>query len=285
MAATIPSDLGQGLVPEGWGPRFLAALYDEHYVLPHVLNVTADFKGKGDIVNIATEPAYTVNDVTGATGAVTLDTVTITNVTLTIDKNKSVASELTGIARDQAFENFENRFPISAGKALRQQMDSDLLALCSDATATSQGDGLGNLGEDELLGAIQQLVTAKVPIMESPEECCFAMADTQFAPLKKQNFLDYNRSGQAGGGAAKIGLASIWSIPVVFSTQVASASSIRESLLFHRSALAWAAQRNVVPRFADRLPAAVDGYLMAVFALYGVKTTRAARMVRLRSKA
>lgn len=281
---TTPSELGQGLVRENWGPRYISALYEGHSVAKYISNITGDFN-RGDLANVPVEPVLTVND-TASDGSLTVQSVTFTNVQVAIDKKKDVTAELTGIARKQAEKKFEETFPISAGKAMRQQIESDILALYSDVTTTASGDGTGNLGEDEFLAAIQRMVTAKLPIIDEPGSFCFALADNQFAPVKKLNLLDYDRTGEAGkGGAASMGVPMLWNVPVVFSTQVATASSIRQSMLFSKDAFAWAAQRNVEPRFADRLAAAKDSYLMTVLGLYGVKTVTAGRANVLKSKA
>lgn len=273
-------------IPENWRPRFIERFYEENYVLPRVLNVTGDFKQKGDIAHIEVESFdLTVNSVS-ADGSLTVQTNTPTDVTVTIDKNKDVTNEWVGKTREQALGLWEKQFPISAGNALREQMEEDILGQYASATLTAQGDGTGNLGEDELLGAIQQHISAKLPIMKKPGEWTLALPDNQFAPLKKLGLLDFDKTGQAGeGGASTMALPKLWNIPVVFSTQVASASSIRYGLLFHNTAMAWAAQRNVTPRMADRLAAAKDSWIATVLALYGVGVVVAGRMGQLKSKA
>jgi len=278
------------LVPENWRPRLVERFYDSQSFTGRVLNVTGDYQdhgGKGDIANISVEGFdLTVNDVGATDGSLTVQTQTISNIAMNVNKWKEVTMEVIGKTRKQAFDLWEKQFPISAGNAIRQKMASDLLAEYSNATLTAQGDGTGNAGEDELLGAIQQHITGKGPIMESPDEYTFVLAENQYAPLKKLRLLDYERTGEAGeGGAASIKLPRLWNIPVVFSTQVASSGGIRYGLLFHNTALAWAAQQNVEPRFTDRLAAAKLGYLMNVSALYGVKTVVAGRMCQIKTKA
>lgn len=273
-------------VPEQWGPRFISRFYESNRVVPRVLNITGDYKGKGDIAHIAVEGFdLTVND-TGSDGSLTVQTSTLTDVTVTIDKNKEVTQEWVGIARAQAFGQYEEQFPISAGNAVRQKMESDLLALYSSASLTAAGDGTGNCDEDMLLAAIQRHVSAKLPIMESPEDFTFALPDDQFGPLKKAKLMEYSATGEAGvGGASSMKIPSLYNIPVVFSTQVASAGGIRYGLLLHKTALAWAVQKNVTPRFADRLAAAKDSYIGTVGALYGVAAVVGGRMGQLKTKA
>ena len=192
------------------------------------------------------------------------------------DKEKDCTVEITGKARKQAYGIWEDKFPAQAAAAHRQQFQSDLFALYSDIT-NSIGDGSGNLSEDDFLAAIQTLVTAKMNILSNPKDYCFGLATSQWAPAKKQGFLDYERTGEAGGGAASIKLPFLWEIPVVFSTQVATSASKRQNMLWNREAIAIAMQRNVEPGMTSRLAAAKTGYLMTCVSLYGVMTIAAAR--------
>ena len=281
-----PTELAAEVV-ENWRPRFVSRFYEMNRVIPRVLNATGDFKQKGDIAHIEVEGFdLTVNSV-AADGSLTVQTQTLTDVQVVINANKDVTMEWTGISMEQALGQWKNQFPTSAGNALRQKIELDLLAEYSNATLTAVGEAAGgaNLGEDEILAAIQQHVDAKGPIMDSPEQYTFALASSQFGPLKKARLLDYERTGEAGeGGAASMKIGKLFNVPVIFSTQVATSSSVRKSLLFHETALAWAAQRNVEPRFADRLAAAKDSYIGTVLALYGVKTVVGARMCVINSK-
>lgn len=286
MANEITPTQASALVPERWRPRFIGGLYEPNDITGRVLNTTEDFGGVGDIAHIATETfSWTVNDIS-SDGSLTVQQQSLTDVSVTVNKNKDITVEFTQITRDQAYKLWEESFPVSAAAAMRQQINSDILALYSDATTTAAGDGTGNLGEDELLAAIQAMVTAKLPILKAPGEFTFVFPDTQYGPLKKLNLLDYSKTGKAGeGGAASVGLPTVYEIPGSFNTQVASSGGIRYGLLFHRTALAWAVQRNVTPEMASRLAAAKLSWIMTVTALYGVKTVFGGRMVQLKAKA
>ena len=278
-------------VPENWRPRLVERFYDTRQVTPRFLNATGDYEdhgGKGDIANIAVEGFdLTVNDVGATDGSLTVQTQTLTNIALNVNKWKESTMEIIGKTRAQAFDLWEKQFPVSAGNAIRRKMTSDLLDLIrADATLTAQGDGTGNLGENEVLGGIQAHMDQGFPIDENPEDWTFILHTSQFSPLKKLNLLDFDKTGEAGaGGAATIKLPKLYDIPVIFSTQVAQNNGIRYGGLAHKTAMAWAAQQNVEPRFADRLAAAKLSYLMTVSCLYGVKTVVAGRMNQMLSKA
>lgn len=286
MANELDNTTQAAEIPEQWRPRFISRFYDANKVLPRVLNVTEDFKGKGDIAHITVEGFdLTVNDV-GSDGSLTVQQQTLTDVSVTIDAYKDVTNEWIGKTREQAFGLWEQQFPKSAGDAVRQKIESDILALYTGATLAAQGDGLGYVGEDELLGALNQFLDNKLPLMENPDDFTIVLDTKNWAPLKKLKLLDYDQTGEAGeGGAATQKIGKLWNVPVIFSTQCTSTGGIRKGLAFHKTAMAWAVQRNVTPRFADRLAAAKDSYIGAVTALYGVDTVVGARMCVINSKA
>lgn len=280
---TGPSDLGQGLVKENWAGRYVKALYAPNNVLPLAANITGDYK-KGDTANIPVAPTLTVGTI-GSTGAVNPQTATHTNVQVTIATAEDCTVELTGVARKQAESTFENEFPGQAGDAVRASMTGAFLALYSDLTTAAIGDGSGNLGEDEILAAIQAAKTANMNVEENPGEFYFALPDNQWSPLRKLKIFDYDATGASGESSAKsIKLPNYAGIPVRFSTKVAT-STYRKGIFAHRDTFVWAAQQMPETKFADRMAAAKWSYLMACIALYGVKTVSAARGWVLNSKA
>jgi len=285
MAVTVNSDLTQGLVKENWGDYFIRPLYEKNSVLPFALNVTKDCK-KGDLVNVPVKSAYTVGSINATTLALNVQTPSISNVQVSIDRPRDVTVDLGGVSREQAEEKYENSFAGEAGEALAEEMESALLGLYSDLTTTAVGDANGQPGEDELIAAIQSAVTAKHPILKNPGDFCLAMADTTWGPLRKLKIFNYEESGEAGQNAAsKLALPDYGGIPVRFSTQVASSGGARKSMLFAREAFAWGAQKNPEKHFTDRFSAAQWSYLMTCIGLYGIKTVVASRAWIINSKA
>lgn len=275
---TNPSDLAQGLVRENWAGRYISALYEKNYVLPYFSNLTGDFK-KGDIANVPVAPVLTVGTIT-STGDLNPQVMTHTNVQVSVNTNSDCTIVETGITQEQAEAALENNFPAQAAGALRQSMELKALALQSDVTNTAIGSSTepGNVGEDEILAAIQASLNAKIDVLSKPEDNCFALASNQFSSLRKQKCFDYTVTGQAGGAAsARLDMPSYGGVPIRFSTQVATSGILRKNLFFHKSAFAWAAQRNVVPKMADMLASGKDAKIMTAIALYGVKTVVAGR--------
>lgn len=286
MALELDNTTQAAEIPEQWRPRFISRFYDEGKVFPRVLNVTEDFKGKGDIAHITVEGFdLTVNNV-GSDGSLTVQQQTLSDPTVTVDKWKDVTNEWIGKTREQAFGIWEDQFPISAGNAVRQQMEADLLGLYASGSLTAQGDGTEYAGEDQLLGALNIMLDNKLPLMEKPDEFTIVLDTKNWAPIKKLGLLDYEKTGSAGdGGAATQKVGKLWNVPVIFSTQCTSTGGVRKGIFMHKTALAAAVQRNVAPRFADRLAGGKDSYIGTVTALYGVGAIVASRFGVINTKA
>jgi hypothetical protein len=285
MGQTAASDLGQGLVRENWGDQYIIPFYEQNRVLPYASNVSGDCK-KGDTLNVPVAPVLTVGTPNATTGALNIQTVAHTNVAVLVDRPRDVTVDMLGVAEQQADSKFENEFPLMAGDAMQEEMETALLALQSDLTTTAVGSTTGDIGEDELIAAIQAAITAKLPILKNPQDFCLALADNAWAPLRKLKIFDYNSSGVAGENAAKkLDLPAYGGIPVRFSTQVAASAGARKSMLFHKSAFAWAAQKNPATDKASRLAAGQWSTLMTCIGLYGVKTVSATRGWVINSKA
>lgn len=283
MANELTLTTESALIREVWGPRYLSALYDPMMVASKCLNIVDDFKGKGDIAHIAVQStAYSPSDI-GSDGAVTPDDDTLTDTTITVDKERAVVIEILRATRAQSLESRIQDFAKNAGDAIREDIDEEILGLYSGVTQT-QGAGTGNVGEDELLAAVAQLGKNKLPVLSKPGEFFLAFHFQQWPSLKRSSLLDFNRSGLAGkGGAATGELPGLYGIDVIFTNQVAANGTIHENILAHRTAFAWAAQR--MPQFeaASGLPAKKITDVFAVWALYGADVAVANRAVRLRS--
>lgn len=250
-----------------------------------MLNVTGDYKGVGDIAHIAVQgTAYTVGNISNSDGTFTPQSNTLTDATITIDQRRVTAVHVIKHVRIQSFEERFRNFPENAGAALKEDIENQLLALYSGVSQNS-GDGLGNAGEDEVLDAIRQLATTpKLPVLKSPGEFAMAFHPRQIPSLRKSGALDWSRTGQTGGGAkGNADVPSFYNIPVIFTAQVAAASSIHYNLLAHRTAFAWASLRMPMMESASGLANQALTDIMAVWTLFGVATIVANRAVRIRT--
>jgi hypothetical protein len=89
-------------IPEIWKPGFLKALYAAGVVRQRVLSCDADVANRGDIVWVRIAPDLTVSDVTGATGAVTEQSLTPTAPFVTVDQWRETSFTVLDKAAKQA---------------------------------------------------------------------------------------------------------------------------------------------------------------------------------------
>lgn len=273
------------IIPEIWQKRIVASIYDSGKVIPRVDNVSGEVSAMGDILHLPNFPSLTVNDVTASTGAVANQAVTLTENQLTVDKWKELTMALVKKANKQAHTDIVRNFLDGAGAAIRQQIDSDILALATDAnfsTFTAQGDGSGPLDEDALAGAIGELMEGKfAEALNDPNRASFFLHAGEWRNLKKIGNLSHAQVLGTGAYSATSGkIPDFYGVSTVLSTQVRVASSVRYNLLALREALAVAIQSN--PEVVQ-LPDADLAKRYNVNCLYGV-AKRIDRAVLLKSR-
>jgi hypothetical protein len=270
-------------IREVWPPLLIAAVYDEDALIGRVLNAAGDVSGPYDQIHIATEPTLSAVAVS-SDGSVTVSQQTVGDVSLTVDKHYAVADEWLRKTRAQSLDDWFQAWPRAAGKALRQQIDADILALVrADVSTNVVGDGTGHAGEDDLLAAMGKLKGGALPVSERPGEFTWAFDPDEFQFLKKQGFLDYSRRGESGGGSSNARLEDMWGIPVVFNRQVEASGGINYNCLFHKTAFAAAVQKNVEFRMAEGTAAKKLTTVCISDVLYGVKTPLQARACQIKT--
>lgn len=284
MASETDSTALAALTPEVWTPRYLRAMYSKPVASQRVLNVTGDVNGKGDILHISVEPRFTVGNVS-SDGSVSNQTITPTDVQVTVNSIKHCTAEVVKYAQRQALESLVNAFPASAGKALMEQIDVDILALYSDVTTNTVGSSDAKLGEDEIAAAIQKLLGSRLDPLANSDEFTFVFADTDYTSLAKQRLIaDASYRGEAGS-AVNGWTKKVMGIPAYVTKEVATSSSVRKGLLFHREAFAWGAQRMPGLEKASALGAGSLSDVISCWSLYGVKTVRETFACLMNSKA
>lgn len=260
------------IIPEVWQKRIVSAIYDGGKVINRVDNVSGEVSRMGDILHLPNFPTLTVNDVTAATGAVANQTVTLTENTLTVDKWKEITMALVDKASKQAHSNIVDDFYNGAGDLLRQQMDSDVLALATDANfsaQTAQGDGSQPLDEDALAGAIGEMMESKfAEALDEAGRATFFLHAGEWRNLKKIGaFTHANLLGSAGASADKRALPDFYGVSTVLHTQVRVSAGIRYNLIALKEALAIGIQSN--PEILE-LPRADLARRFNINCLYGV---------------
>ena len=267
-------------IPERWRAKMLLGLYDTAPIPQRVLSASGEVAESGDKVHVTIEPSVSTNDV-GSSGSVTNQSLTPTEAIITVDKWKESTIEVVKKANRQAMGMLVEGFPRAAGRALGQQVNKDILALESGVTQTA-GNGLGDIGEQEILKAIQTLLANDLDVLLNPGEYTFVFIPDQYKPLKTANV--YNDASLMGagstGGGTKTSLGNVQGIPTYFSSQIAESSSIDRNLLFKMEAFGWAVQSNFE---FEELPSPRKSRIFSTDVLYGVKTIRANHAVAVQS--
>ena len=239
-----------------------------------VLNATQNVSRDGDIVHIPAAPVVSPVDVTDSTGAFTSGTYTPTGVDLTIDQWRAAPVEITERGSKQSIASAIAQLPQSLGAALAEDIESKILALSSSVT-NKAGDGSGNVGQDEVLAAIQTLGQAKLNPMRNADRFTFVFDYSQFAALKKEKMLtDAAYRGTSAGGTESTEIPNIYGIPTFLTNQVASgtdgpaSAATKSNMLFERMAFAWAIQSDITYRAqkpSDRLTTVHVAHYLAGF--------------------
>ena len=154
--ARIGNTEANAAIVERWRLVALKALFQKMVAKNRILNVTQDIASMGDIVHVKINPVPSVGDIGANTGAFTAEAVTIVNVDLTVDKWKYVAHDVVDIAEFQSDIDLVQNFSQAFVPALGEQIDTDILALESSATANPAiGSGTTGLtfGDEAIIPA------------------------------------------------------------------------------------------------------------------------------------
>lgn len=272
MANEITNTEADKLIPELWRPKMLAGRYDEMTIGKRVLSVTGDVKAKGDILHVPIEPTVSVNAV-GSNGSVTNQALTPTEAQLTVDQWREATIDVVDKAQAQSIIDLVEAFQPAMSKAMAEDADGLLANEHSNITtnvvgATAQPYDIVN--EDLLTSAVQKLLDLKVPIM-NPAEITWFFDTAVWSALKKiAAFNNVNLTGEEVGGGLKMKIPDVYGIPVFFTTQIKTSTTLK-NLLLHKECLAWGMQKNfrleMLGRVRKSQPVSADW-------LFGLKVVR-----------
>jgi hypothetical protein len=150
----------QAFIPEIWALRAFQVLRN-NMVLANLVTTDSDIGsfGVGDILHIPFPGTFSANAKVANT-AVTLQTPTDTDVTVTLNKNYEVSFLIEDIARAMQNQSIMDRYIRNAVVPLAEQIEGDLFALYSSLTNSVTVAGMSMI---QLLTATKQLNTQKVP--------------------------------------------------------------------------------------------------------------------------
>lgn len=184
----------------------------------------------GNISNLAAQSK-------SANTAVSYETVTETEVNLTIDQHYYAAFAVEDIIKIQSMQDLRMRYSPKLGYALALQEDDSLAALV-DAFSQTVGTLATELTDDNVIRADQYLNDANAP----PDERFIVVSPAQkagFLKLDKFVHRDYGREEAVTKGK----LGGIYGYDVLVSTNVDGTNAAgHDNAMFHREAIAAATQ-------------------------------------------
>jgi len=278
---------GAVFIPEVWSAEVLRATERALVMANKVKRYDTLVQNMGDTIHIPNVSNLTANDKTANT-EVTLQAPTETETTIAIDNHKETSFLVEDLLKVQSNYDLMGVYTDKAGYAIAQAVDSDLLALYSSLTTTDQGTYGSDIGDAEILGAIEQLDLADAPL----EDRCLVIYPTQktaIALLDKFVKADYLGEWNmptpvAVGPESRYMWGEIYGVPVYYTNQVpqtAGTPTQTHNILFHKEAFALALQQ--APRTQSDYILEYLGNLIVVDVIYGVKVLRSDFGVEVRS--
>jgi hypothetical protein len=283
----LTTTTGDVFIPEVWSAEVLRATERALVMADKVKRYDSLVQKAGDSIHVPNVSNLTANDKTANT-QVTLQAPTETETAINIDQHKEASFLVEDLLKVQSNYDLMSAYTEKAGYAIAQAVDSDLLALYASLTSTDQGTYGADLGDAEILGAIEQLDLADAPL----EDRCLVIYPTQKTAIAKlDRFTKADYLGEwdmptpvRTGAASRFLWGNIYGVPVYYTNQVpvtAASPAQIHNVLFHKEAFALAMQQ--APRTQSQYYLEYLGNLVVVDVIYGVKVLRPDFGVEVRS--
>lgn len=244
--AQITATEAAAAIREVWRLKALKALFAKMVAKNRITSVTEDISAMGDIVHVKVNPSPTVGDVTAATGAISFEAVTITDVQLTVNKWKYVAHDVVDISQKQSDIDLIDNFTQAFMPALGEQMESDIFALHSSMTTnTAIGDAV--TGDSFADGVIIPAGLVLDDLNIDLDDRSWFLPPVAVAQLQKNDkWVDADKTG-LDKSVRTTGFLNldIYGTPAYRSTKIATSGSIRKAILCHRNGTMIGIQQNI----------------------------------------
>jgi hypothetical protein len=278
--ASVDITTAAAYIPELWSTEIIKAR-DKALVLANkVMMVKPEGLAFGGVVNIPNLGNETALDKT-AGSAVTYASATDTSVNININKHKYVAKLIEDIVKVQSKYDLFANFKDKIAKALANVVESDILALtasCAYSVGTASSVAAsGVITTAGIVTAIRYLDDANVP-----QEDRYMVVDA-YGREDLLNISDYIRYDAGGKTPAPINsgvIGELYGLQVLFSNNVANASSVAYGMVFHKDAFAVALQKDI--GLHDEYSVDYIGTKLVGNEIYGVTCARTDHAVLLR---
>lgn len=188
----------------------------------------------GQTVNIPLRGALSANDKAENT-AVTLQTPSLTAVSVTLNKHKEVSFLIEDLAEIFSRPDLLTGYVADAMDVLAEQIDGDIAALYSGLSQAI--DATTGLAEDDFRGARRLLNAAKAPLSN---RVAVLHEDAEYALLAIEKFVnrDYAELQGAPQGLLNAYSGRFMGFDVFMDQQIPVATAVCKNLFFQRNAMA-----------------------------------------------
>lgn len=285
--ANFTTNTSAVFIPEVWSAETLRAAESALVMAPLVKRYDSQVKQRGDTIHIPHISDLTAEDKT-QNSEVTLQTVTETESTISINKWKEVSFEIEDITKVQSQYDLRSEYTSKAGYAIAKQVDTDLLALYSSLTASDVGTYGNDITDPVIVRALQRLDEVDAPL----EDRYFVIAPSQKAAIMKiDKFVKADYLGQYDqptpvkkGPNNRYLWGEIYGIPVYYTNQVPVDDATPDqthNILFHKEAFALAMQMS--PRTQASYWQKDLAWLVTTDTIYGLSALRTTFGVEVRT--
>lgn len=274
-------------IPEIWTAETLRAAERALVMAPLVKRYDADVQSRGDTIHIPNVSNLSANSKV-QNSEVTLQTVTETENTISINQWQEVSFEIEDITKVQSQYDLRSEYTAKAGYAIAQKVDTDLLGLYASLTSTDVGTYGTDIDDAVIVRALQRLDEVDAPL----EDRYFVIAPSQKAAIMKiDKFVKATYLGEFDkptpvkrGPNNRYLWGEIYGIPTYYTNQVPVTSATptqTHNVLFHKEAFALAMQQ--APRTQASYWQKDLAWLVTVDVLYGYAALRTTFGVEVRS--
>lgn len=228
------------MLADVWSAKMAIARIENFVAANKVDRYDDDTAKYGDVLHIPNISAATVSAV-GVDGSFTISAPTETETQINMNNEYAYGFRITDRVMDQSKYNLPPKYQEQGGAALARQIETDIFGLYSgfSQVITQQAD----FDEDFLLQGVQKLDEAKAP---EDNRFLFVRPSQKRAVLKIDKFVSDQFRGGAGSQITKGRLTmDIGGVEVNVSVNVVRTGGVSYNVMWHKSAIALAVQRQV----------------------------------------
>ena len=283
----ITTTTAANFIPELWSYETLRAAESALVMAPLVKRYDELVSGRGDTIHIPNISNLTTNSKVQG-NEVTTQAVTETETTILVDQWEETSFEIEDIVKVQSQYDLRSEYTEKAGFAIAKKVDSDLLALYASLTSDDVGVYGTDVGDAELVAAIETLDLVDAPLTDR----YFVMHPSQkSAVMKLDKFVSAYHLGDVNspspiqkGPNNRYLWGEIYGVPFYYTNQVpttAGSPTQRHNLLFHKEAFALALQQ--APRTQASYWQKDLAWIITTDVIYGMSVLRDTFGVEIRS--